>query len=81
MKHQNLSKTFLMIYEANLKLESQTIKVNVEKGTDLNIGDTIRLHVKDDVPYGFEILSVIEKRQSSLHAFNYITCEAKYLKL
>ena len=81
MIHQNNENVYLMIYETKIKSCEQIIKVNVKKGFELSPGDKIIARKWNDINFGFEIIEVLENRQSSLSNFKYLTCNAIFKQI
>ena len=81
MIYQNNENVHLMIYETNIKNCEQIIKVNVKRRFELSPGDKIIARKFNDVQFVFEIIEVLETRQSSLNDFKYLTCNAIFKQI
>jgi len=76
MIYQNSENVYLMIYETKIKNCEQIIKVSVKNGLELSPGDKIIARKWNDIDFGFEIIEVLENRDSSLSNFKFLTCNA-----
>ena len=81
MIYQNNENVHLMIYKTKIKSCEQIIKVNVKNGLELSPGDKIIARKWNDIDFGFEIIEVLENRQSSLSNFKYLTCNAIFKQI
>ena len=81
MIHQNNESVYLMIYETKIKSCEQIIKVNVKNGLELSPGDKIIARKWNDIDFVFEIIEVLENRQSSLSDFKFLTCNAIFKQI
>jgi len=81
MIHQNNESVYLMIYETKIKSCEQIIKVSVKNGLELSPGDKIIARKWNDIDFGFEIIEVLENRQSSLSNFKFLMCNAIFKQI
>jgi len=81
MIYQNNQSVYLMIYETKIKSCEQIIKVSVKNELELSPGDKIKARKWNDIDFGFEIIEVLENRQSLLSNLKYLTCNAIFKQI